>query len=347
MCTTHFSIPSITSHCQSWFALARYFLSKRTALFNVFGCFRKNSAAAHRREHVEMDFMRLFGALIAFLFHYGCASKINGQRICRRGTERPCYKVSYIQDSRRRLTFQDARQACRVDGGELLSIETESEQRLIERFIQQLHAADGDFWIGLRRSPQRFRSGNANPGCPSQYYWLDGSKAKFRNWHWDEPSCGGEMCVVLYYQPSAPPDEEGHFLFQWNDDNCNTKNNYICKYPKVKTEVFTEAGRQNAAHAVPTVMSNIFFTTSSGKTIKVGMPESSGESQRAKAPLGNQIRGCPPKRHLALFKDPTPLVTSPNFLTSFRTTPCQQTSKRNTPVHLQRNPSGMITRMYY
>ncbi|KAJ0063941.1 hypothetical protein NL108_014465, partial [Boleophthalmus pectinirostris] len=50
------------------------------------------------------------------------------------------------------------------------------------------------------------------------------------NWHWDEPSCGTEMCVVLYHQPSAPPDEEGHFLFQWNDDNCNSKNNYVCKY---------------------------------------------------------------------------------------------------------------------
>lgn len=104
-----------------------------------------------------------------------------GQRICRRGTERPCYKVSYIQDSRRRLTFEDARQACRSDGGELLSIETESEQRLIERFIQQLHAGDGDFWIGLRRSPQHSRAGTNSLGCPSQYYWLGGSKAKFRS----------------------------------------------------------------------------------------------------------------------------------------------------------------------
>lgn len=104
-----------------------------------------------------------------------------GQRICRRGTERPCYKVSYIQDSRRRLTFEDARQACRSDGGDLLSIETESEQRLMERFIKQLQAGDGDFWIGLRRSPHRYRAGTTSPACPSQYYWLDGSKAKFRS----------------------------------------------------------------------------------------------------------------------------------------------------------------------
>nr|XP_061828830.1 chondrolectin-like [Nerophis lumbriciformis] len=220
-----------------------------------------------------MDFVRLFGALVAVLFHHASAAKINGQRICRRGTERPCYKVSYIPDRRRRLTFQEARQACRADGGELLSIETESEQRLIERFIQQLYAADGDFWIGLRRSPQRLRGGGGNPGCPSQYFWLDGSKAKFRNWHWDEPSCGGEMCVVLYYQPSAPPDEEGHFLFQWNDDNCNAKNNYVCKYSREKAPVFTEQG--NIAREVPTVRPNIFFTTAGDESNKVGLPESS------------------------------------------------------------------------
>ncbi|XP_029302782.1 layilin [Cottoperca gobio] len=220
-----------------------------------------------------MDFMKLFGTIIAVLFHPGSASKINGQRICRRGTERPCYKVSYIQDSRRRLTFEDARQACRSDGGDLLSIETESEQQLMERFIQQLQAGDGDFWIGLRRSPQRYREGTANPGCPSQYYWLDGSKAKFRNWHWDEPSCGVEMCVVLYHQPFAPPDEEGHFLFQWNDDNCYSKNNFVCKYPEEKVPVFTEAG--NTANAVPSMRPNVFSTTESDERIKIGLSESS------------------------------------------------------------------------
>ncbi|XP_056139418.1 layilin [Lampris incognitus] len=217
-----------------------------------------------------MDLMKLFGAVIAVLFHPGSASKLNGQRICRRGTERPCYKVSYIHDSRQRLTFEDARQACRLDGGELLSIETESEQQLIERFIQQLQAGDGDFWIGLRRNPQRLRVGTINPGCPSQYYWLDGSRAKFRNWHWDEPSCGGDMCVVLYHQPSAPPDEEGHFLFQWNDENCNSKNNFVCKYTEDKVVAFTEA-----ANTVPSQRPNPLSTTDSNEKIKIGLPESS------------------------------------------------------------------------
>uniref|UniRef100_H2LTF4 Layilin n=1 Tax=Oryzias latipes TaxID=8090 RepID=H2LTF4_ORYLA len=151
------------------------------------------------------------------------------ERICRLGTERPCYKAFYIQDTRRRVTFEDATQACRMDGGELLSIETESEQRLMETFITQLHVGDGDFWIGLYRSLQHPRRGSTTSTCPSQYYWLDGSKTKYRNWHWDEPSCGKERCVVLYYQRSRP-FEDSRFPFQWMDDNCSSKNNFICKY---------------------------------------------------------------------------------------------------------------------
>ncbi|KAK7882563.1 hypothetical protein WMY93_028737 [Mugilogobius chulae] len=219
-----------------------------------------------------MDFFRLLGAVIAVFFHSGSVSSINAQRICRRGTERPCYRVSYIQDFRRRLTFADASRACQSDGGELLSIETEGEQRLIERFITELHAGDGDFWIGLRRNPQRLRADASSPVCPSQYYWIDGSKAKFRNWHWDEPSCGAEMCVALYHQLSAPPDEEGHFLFQWNDDNCNSKNNYVCKYTEKRTPVITEKIKE---HLVPTSMSKIVPTIDSGANLDTELPESS------------------------------------------------------------------------
>ncbi|NXU35974.1 LAYN protein, partial [Drymodes brunneopygia] len=70
--------------------------------------------------------------------------------------------------------------------------------------------------------------------CHSFYSWSDGSSSKFRNWYVDEPSCGGEVCVVLYHQPSAPPGVGGPYMFQWNDDRCNMKNNFICKYPLEK-----------------------------------------------------------------------------------------------------------------
>ncbi|XP_060768262.1 layilin [Neoarius graeffei] len=154
---------------------------------------------------------------------------LGGQHICKRGTNKPCYKIGYFEENWRKLNFEEAQRACRSDGGDLLSIESLAEQSLIEGFIQELKASDGDFWIGLRRTSNYEES---SIDCTSQYSWLDGSQSNFRNWHMDEPSCGYEVCVVMYHQPSASSDEGNRYMFQWNDDNCETKNNFICKYTK-------------------------------------------------------------------------------------------------------------------
>ncbi|XP_026228411.1 layilin [Anabas testudineus] len=154
-----------------------------------------------------------------------------GQRVCKAGKGKPCYKLAYFSELRRRLNFVEAELACRRDGGQLLSVESESEQKLIEQLITELRPTDGDFWIGLRRNHGEEDSGS---DCSPQYYWVDGTKSPFRNWHWDEPSCGYEVCVVMYHQPSAPPGQGGLYMFQWNDDNCETKNNFICKYTAEK-----------------------------------------------------------------------------------------------------------------
>ncbi|KAH0623326.1 hypothetical protein JD844_031542 [Phrynosoma platyrhinos] len=152
-----------------------------------------------------------------------------GQAICRGGTQRPCYKIIYLHDVGRRLGFKEALQACRRDGGDLVSIESQSEQNLIEKMIASVSASDGDFWIGLTREEDPDNSTE----CPSLYSWSDGSSSAFRNWYADEPSCGSEICVVMYHQPSAPAGDGGPYMFQWNDDRCNMKNNFICKYAQV------------------------------------------------------------------------------------------------------------------
>ncbi|XP_055792921.1 layilin [Salvelinus fontinalis] len=157
--------------------------------------------------------------------------EVRGQRVCRVDRGRPCYKLAYFSDPGRRLSFLEAKLACRRDGGELLSVESPAEQRIIEQLVTELRPSDGDFWIGLRRNHGDTENVD---DCPSQYYWTDGSHASFRNWHWDEPSCGYEVCVVMYHQPSAPPGLGGLYMFQWNDDNCDTKNNFICKYTAEK-----------------------------------------------------------------------------------------------------------------
>ncbi|XP_696265.4 layilin isoform X4 [Danio rerio] len=184
-----------------------------------------------------MEFMKLIGTVLAVCFHPSCASGAFGdQRICRRGTEKPCYKITHFQDSRLRASFEAARQKCWEEDGELLSIETENEQRLVERFVQTLRASDGDFWIGLRRSSQY------NVDCSSQYYWLDYSQSTFRNWLVAEPSCGLDQCVALFYRPSSSAGQKEHSLFKWTDYNCNSKNNFICKYSDEKHPVPTSGG---------------------------------------------------------------------------------------------------------
>ncbi|KAM7374336.1 hypothetical protein PAMP_007002 [Pampus punctatissimus] len=154
-----------------------------------------------------------------------------GQRLCKAGKGRPCYKLAYFSELRRRLNFGEAELACQRDGGQLLSVESPSEQKIVEQLITDLRPTDGDFWIGLRRN---HGDADSSSDCSTQYYWLDGSKSTFRNWHLDEPSCGYEVCVVMYHQPSAPAGQGGLYMFQWNDDNCETKNNFICKYTAEK-----------------------------------------------------------------------------------------------------------------
>uniref|UniRef100_A0AAY5K156 C-type lectin domain-containing protein n=1 Tax=Esox lucius TaxID=8010 RepID=A0AAY5K156_ESOLU len=258
-----------------------------------------------------MYFLKLLGTVLAVFCHSGSTqSKLNGQRICRRGTERPCYRINYFQDPQGRLSFHDARQACRMDGGELLSIETDNEQRLVERFIQQLQATDGDFWIGLRRSPHHRVT---TTGCPSQYYWLDGSKARFRNWHWDEPSCGNEMCVVLYHQPTAPADEGGRFMFQWNDNNCDSSNNFVCKYSEETVPMFTvEWNSLSTVAPIISLRPKLPSVTVNDGKAKIGLSESSGESLRqTSTPSKSNGVQCP--QRLVTSKDPMPTMTSPNF----------------------------------
>ncbi|KAG8434489.1 hypothetical protein GDO86_012750 [Hymenochirus boettgeri] len=150
-----------------------------------------------------------------------------GQIVCKDGRQKPCYKVIFFHDTSRRVTFAEAQEQCKQDGGHLMTIRSEAEQHFIERLIQSITVSDGDFWLGLSRTEDEMENSS---DCQSLYTWVDGSKPTFWNWYADEPSCGSEVCVVMYHQPSAVPGVGGHYKFQWNDDRCNMRNNFICKY---------------------------------------------------------------------------------------------------------------------
>uniref|UniRef100_A0A3Q1BPF7 C-type lectin domain-containing protein n=1 Tax=Amphiprion ocellaris TaxID=80972 RepID=A0A3Q1BPF7_AMPOC len=184
----------------------------------------------------------MLAVLMVMLVPDEAARVVSGQTVCVGGPQRPCYKMAYFQDVSSRVAFREAVQACEMDGGSLLSIQSPTEQRDIENLLQELRSgavggasggrggiSDGDFWIGLTRVDQT-EPGNSFTSCPQLYQWTDGSVATFRNWYLDEPSCGGEACVVMYHQPTALPGLGGAYLYQWNDDRCNMKHNFICKY---------------------------------------------------------------------------------------------------------------------
>lgn len=108
----------------------------------------------------------------------------SGQKVCFADFKHPCYKMAYFHELSSRVSFQEARLACESEGGVLLSLENEAEQKLIESMLQNLTKpgtgiSDGDFWIGLWRNGD----GQTSGACPDLYQWSDGSSSQYR-WVW-------------------------------------------------------------------------------------------------------------------------------------------------------------------
>lgn len=77
-----------------------------------------------------------------------------------------------------------------------------------------------------------------------------------RNWYFDEPSCGGEACVVMYHQPTAQIGLGGPYLYQWNDDRCNMKHNFICKYESGTAAHTWQHSRENTQRNISKMSKN-------------------------------------------------------------------------------------------
>lgn len=56
--------------------------------------------------------------------------------MCSGDPQRPCYKIAYFQDVWSRVAFKEASEACEMDGGSLLSIQTAGEQTDVENLLQ-------------------------------------------------------------------------------------------------------------------------------------------------------------------------------------------------------------------
>ncbi|XP_034035929.1 chondrolectin-like [Thalassophryne amazonica] len=80
----------------------------------------------------------IFGITMAMATRGSEARVVSGQTVCLDGLERSCYKIAYFHDVSSRIAFWEAFQACEMDGGSLLSIESLTEQKDIENLLQTI-----------------------------------------------------------------------------------------------------------------------------------------------------------------------------------------------------------------
>uniref|UniRef100_H2V6T5 C-type lectin domain-containing protein n=1 Tax=Takifugu rubripes TaxID=31033 RepID=H2V6T5_TAKRU len=100
-----------------------------------------------------------------------------GQTVCSGDPQRPCYKIAYFQDVWSRVAFKEASEACEMDGGSLLSIQTSGA---VGWAGAAGGIADGDFWIGLIRVDDHTPADVSSSSCSDLYRWTDGSPVSFR-----------------------------------------------------------------------------------------------------------------------------------------------------------------------
>lgn len=87
---------------------------------------------------------------------------LSGQLVCLDDPLRPCYKIAYFHDISSRVAFREARQACKMDGGSLLSIDSPTEQRDIENLLQ-VRQTPGYLHLFLLFLPSSFSSSSSTP----------------------------------------------------------------------------------------------------------------------------------------------------------------------------------------
>ncbi|XP_070552386.1 neurocan core protein-like [Ptychodera flava] len=127
---------------------------------------------------------------------YTSVQRVRRRWTCYRGLG--CYRVF-----RCHRNWYSARRICRRHGGDLTSIHSYRQNRLIKKFARHY----GSLWIGLndRRRERHFR-------------WSDGTRVNFRRWGRVEPNNKhNEDCVEM------------HSNGRWNDLKCRRRRRFVCK----------------------------------------------------------------------------------------------------------------------
>ena len=102
------------------------------------------------------------------------------------------------------LSWYDAREKCMEDGGDLLTIETDAEDKWI---ISNIRPHSSLVWMGLNK-------------FSGVWQWADGKSSSVDNWYTNEPK-PGNLCAYKGYPYSK----------NWYSQNCGDIEAYMCKRP--------------------------------------------------------------------------------------------------------------------
>ncbi|XP_034742576.1 macrophage mannose receptor 1-like [Etheostoma cragini] len=116
-----------------------------------------------------------------------------------------CYKM-FLGPSSNMRTWYEARDYCRVIGGDLLSIHSADE-------LEKLPQRYGTFWIGL-----------SAPDPVTGYVWSDGSPLQFQHWADGEPNNKNNVESCVEFQMN-----ERHRSGSWNDVHCENYRKWLCQ----------------------------------------------------------------------------------------------------------------------
>ncbi|XP_051983299.1 ladderlectin [Xyrauchen texanus] len=106
-------------------------------------------------------------------------------------------------------TWAEAEQQCIDHGGNLVSIHSAASHNFLKTFVQKQADTMTRTWIGGHDATQDYI-----------WFWSDGSKFDYNDWHSGEPNNGGESekCVEMAYGVEL----------RWNDANCGTRLPSVC-----------------------------------------------------------------------------------------------------------------------
>nr|XP_014354214.1 PREDICTED: C-type mannose receptor 2-like [Latimeria chalumnae] len=126
-------------------------------------------------------------------------------------------KYHLIQEKK---TWFEARDTCRKNYTDLVSITSQQEQDNIKNLV------GSDFaWIGLYQNP---------------WQWSNGDESSFQYWDIDEPHKSDKEGCVGIWLPKAVPESNNSETGKWNDFSCTTESYFLCYQEKFNLTLVKE-----------------------------------------------------------------------------------------------------------